>query len=145
MLLFNPKNGATIRDVWIYDKLYFSAKMEEEFKPGDVIDVEDKIGSFLLIQYGFLEEVSAIRAENIIKDRSVEKFVCDHAGCKFESKSAVGLAAHKRTHASVVEGVRKIAPAEAEERIVPKEDSLQKSISEEAKQSGLKYEEMVVS
>jgi hypothetical protein len=145
MLVFNPKNGATIRDMWVYDKLYFSVKLEEEFKPGDVIDIEDKVGKFLLETLGFLEEVSAIRAQNIIKERGVEKFACDHEGCTFEAKSPIGLVAHKRIHESVVEGVRKIAPAEPEERKVPKEDSAQKSIEAESKGSGLLGGDMVVS
>lgn len=145
MLLFNPKNGAIIRDIWIYDKLYFSSKLEEEFKPGDVIDIDDKVGKYLIGLLEFVEEVSAVRAENIIKDRSVEKFVCDHEGCTFEAKSAIGLISHKRTHASVVEGVRKITPVENEEAQVVKEESTQEAISEEAKRSGLNYEEMVVS
>lgn len=143
MLLFNPKNGKTLRDIWIYDKLYFSSKLEEEFKPGDVIDIDQKVGGYLMGLAGFVEEVSSIRAENIIKERSIEKFICDV--CKFESKSAIGLTSHKRTHASVVEGVRKIAPADPEELKVPKEDSAQKSVESEAKSSGLLGGEMVVS
>lgn len=144
MYIYNPEKGAEIRDIWIYNQLYFSIKEHESFKVGDVINIEDKVGKFLQETYGFLEEVTAIRAKNIIDARGVEKFICDHEGCGFEAKSKIGLIAHKRTHADVVDGVRVIRPQDAEEKVEKKVDSLQSAIEEETKASGLIGEGLTV-
>lgn len=140
MLLYNPENGATIRAVWIYDKLYFSDKTQEEFKPGDIVDVEEKVGEYLKKTYEFLEEVSAIRAKNIIEKRAEKKFVCDK--CSFEAKNEVGLVAHRRTHESVVEGVRVVKPIEEQIKEIKEIDPLSK-IDSEARGAGLIGEGLV--
>lgn len=135
MMIHNPKNGATIRDMWIFDKLYFSEKTQEEFKPEDVIDVEDKVGEFLLHQCGFLVKVTPAEAKKIIEERGMRKFVCDK--CGFEAKAEIGLIAHKRSHESIVEGVRVVKPVDEQVKELKEEVDQQKQVDAEARGAGL--------
>lgn len=140
MYLFNPNDGATVRDIWIFDKLYFSEAAQEEFKPGDIIDIDEKVGVYLQELCGFLKVVNSIEAKNIIAKRGMEKFICDV--CHFEAKNQLGLSAHKRTHESIVDGVRVVHPIETEEK-QEEEDNKEKAIEQEAKNSGLFGEGLV--
>lgn len=135
MLLHNPDNGSTIYDMWLLDKFYFSVKLQEEFKPGDVIQIEDKAGAKLLELAQFLQEVSPIQAKNIIAKRKEKKFICDHEECGFEAKSEIGLIAHKRIHMGIVEGVKVVKPLETEEE--QEEATTQDAVDQEAKANGL--------
>ena len=142
MFIHNPKDGATIRDIWIYDKLYFSEKTQEEFKAGDVIDIDDKVGEFLLNACGFLRKVGAEKAKEIVAENAKEKFKCDK--CGFETTSKIGLIGHKRTHQGAVEGVRVIRPVEEQIADLKEEEkNLQEGIEVEAKSAGLFGEGLV--
>ena len=57
-ILKNPKNGAPISDLWIYDVFYLDSKKGEVFKPGDILQFEDKTADYLKYLYAFLEEMT---------------------------------------------------------------------------------------
>lgn len=102
-LLFNPRDGAPIRDVWYKFSKYFA----EPFVPGKVVQVDNGLADFVLETFGFVQEVTASEAKRIMA-LGAEVFKCEKCGKEVSTKLA--LAGHSRTHESEegLEGIQTI-------------------------------------
>lgn len=95
MILKNPKNGAPVSDLWLFNKYYLDSKKGEVFKPGDTLQFEDNIGVYLKKLYAFLEEMSLDEAKQMVEDRK-KPFACEH--CEFRADTKIAVIGHSRKH-----------------------------------------------
>ncbi len=97
MILYNPTNGATIKDIYYNSVKYFVEKDNEAFKAGSLMEVEDEIGKFVLSLYGFIEEVSEKKAALIMKELD-KQLKCED--CDYRTDNEESLKMHNATHKS---------------------------------------------
>lgn len=144
-ILRNPTNGAEIKDLWIYDVFYLSKEKGETFKPGTVMQFEDKIGTYLKKLYGFLEELTLDEAKQYVEYMKKE-FVCEYCEARFGEK--IALIGHKRSHGDektateAIPGIPIASGDKPEEEI--KTVNPQQAIDSEASASGLEGEGLVI-
>lgn len=98
MILYNPEDGAPIHDISFKGVYYFMLRDNLEFKPGDIIKIEDEVGEFIKEVYGFVKEVSAVEAKNIKDRKERSKFKCEKEGCDFSSDDEKKLKGHSLHH-----------------------------------------------
>lgn len=141
MILHNPTNGATIKDLYYQSVLYFAVKDNEEFKPGDIIEVEDEVAKFVLSLYQFVEEVSEKKAAILVKEKE-SQMKCEQ--CEYRTESEESLKMHVATHKSKATiksklGLKVIEKREKEVKKKETEDEFdrQNEIEEENKRDGL--------
>ena len=98
-ILFNPENGAVIKDINLNGHIFFNPEEKEEFKPGDLLQFEDKVADQLKELCGFLQELTPKEAKHILdKKKEVPLFKCDYPECNFSTNTKIALLGHKRTH-----------------------------------------------
>lgn len=93
-ILFNPKNGAIIKDFIYKFNKYFTAG--EEFIPGKIIKMEDDVADAIVNTFGFIQEQTPNEAKKII-EKVENEFNCDK--CDFGTTTKAGLVNHEKTHA----------------------------------------------
>ena len=144
-ILFNPiePEGATIKNIYYKDELFFSSEDNDAFLPGTVREFQDgEIFIFFKDLYGFLREVDITEAKKYL-ERSKETLTCDK--CDFRTSFPIALAGHKRRHESEKEisdlGLPVVRSKQAANRESKTE---QEKIEEQTKQDGLEGEGLQV-
>ena len=147
IILKNPKNGAPIQNLWIYDQFYLDEKKGEVFAPNSIMQFEDKIANYLKYLYNFLEEVSIEDAKGYVENQK-KSFACTE--CDYRSDQKIGLIGHMRGHQTqekVQKGIEGIPIAQGSigtnEEEIPKEKNLMQAIENEAEKAGLIGEGLV--
>jgi hypothetical protein len=98
-ILFNPVEGADIKDIMYKDVLYFVSADDDIWLAGTVRQFEDEAtGDFFKNLFGFLEEVSVDRAAKIIEETK-NQYKCKEVGCTFVTNVPIKLAQHGKEHA----------------------------------------------
>ena len=95
MIIYNPENGAEIKNVYFENVLYFSEKEGKTFKPDSLLNVGDREGLFFTTLFEFLREVTPEEAKKIIEKQNAE-FKCDQ--CEFRTATKIALSGHNRSH-----------------------------------------------
>lgn len=93
-LLFNPENGAEIKNFAFKNEHFMDAKEGQAFLPGMVVRVDDDLADFMLDTWGFLQELTVDQAKEYLDSK--EEFKCDK--CEFKTKVRIGFEGHKRKH-----------------------------------------------
>lgn len=93
MIIYNPENGAEIKDVYFENTLYF--KEDSSFKPGTLINVGDKEGLFFVSLFEFLQIKDVDEAKKIIEQQK-GTFKCEK--CEFKTETKIALLGHNRKH-----------------------------------------------
>lgn len=93
-IIKNPENGGVISNIWLDSVKYFP--VGQEFKPGDIVKVEDKLGTFLVELYRFLEELTKEQAVKYLESKKDKKFKCDK--CDFTADLEIALMGHVKKH-----------------------------------------------
>lgn len=91
-ILFNPDNGAPIRDFVYLGVSYFTEG--DDFMPGTLNKFEDdKTGQAFLNTFEFLVEMSPDAAKKLLSE---QKLKCDK--CEFETRVKAQLTKHEESH-----------------------------------------------
>ena len=93
-IIYNPDNGATIKNIWFKDEFYLDAKDDQAFIPGMVIKVDDEFGQYLIDTWGFLKVLTPAEAKKHMESR--EEFVCED--CEYKTKVQIAFYNHKKKH-----------------------------------------------
>ena len=106
-ILYNPENGAVIKNVMYHDEVLFSEKNDEAFEPGMVVQVTPDVFDFLLGDpnpdevrrglFAFLEEMTPDEAKKYLATSS-ERLKCAQPGCEFGTRIQSRLDMHMREH-----------------------------------------------
>ena len=91
LIIYNPqKNGSPI------EGFVFNQKAVEPHKVGELKQYPEPVGYELLKIFGFLEEVTPQKAQEILAKPKEAAFKCEY--CDFSTDHKVALAGHKRSH-----------------------------------------------
>lgn len=94
-ILYNPENGATIKDMVVGSVGYFN---DSPFNPGDFVKIEDEQAADTIMDtFGFLEEVTIEQAKSIKDKKEKNTLRCDE--CDFTTDDQKKLTGHKLHHA----------------------------------------------
>jgi hypothetical protein len=141
-ILLNPKDGATIQNVNIDGSVYFDAKEGKEWKPDNMLKIEnDRVAFHLLSLFGFLVEHTPAEAKRYLENKGKESFKCDFEGCNFETKTKIALLGHQRTHQVAID-LPVIGEIANEKKELTDEETGQQ-IENDAKKAGLIGEGLV--
>ncbi len=95
-IIFNPDNGASIKDVTYEGVKYFS---EKSFDPGTLFKFEDdSTGDFFLNTFGFLEQVGIDKAKKIMAEPTMKCLKCDYS-----TRVKASLTVHEKKHVAEAE------------------------------------------
>lgn len=98
MILYNPENGAPIKNFPFEGITYFLEKDNQVFKPGDIVRIDDeRAAAYIKETYGFLEEKTKIEAKNILDKKASYTFACDK--CDYKTDTNDKLKGHSIHHA----------------------------------------------
>lgn len=95
IILYNPEDGADIKDVWFQGTKYFNSENGEAFKPGMVLQLDDVVADFMHNTFGFLQEIDFAEAKKYM-ERVGKDYPCEE--CKFVTRSESAFVAHKQKH-----------------------------------------------
>lgn len=138
-LLYNPDNGAQIADVIVGGTTYFSSQDDLEFRPGDIVKMEDANAADVILEtFGFVQEITVGEAKGIKDRREKNKFHCEE--CDFSTDEEKKLQGHMLHHAKEEKidkelGVR-VVTGNKREKLVDQVDP-QDSIDRQASADGL--------
>ena len=139
-ILFNPENGAEIKNFVFKNEQLMDAKEGQSFMPGMIIKIDDdSLADFMLSNWGFLQEKSYDEAKEFLDSK--EEFKC--ADCEFKTKYKLALFNHNKKHlkeSRMDELGLPVVKLKNEPRVDPvlKDDSSrQKAWDEEDKRAGL--------
>lgn len=93
-ILFNPENGAEIKNFVFKNEHFMDAKEGQSFVTGMVVNVDDELAEFMLDTWGFLQELSVDEAKEYLDGK--EAYKCEK--CEFTTKVRIGFEGHKRKH-----------------------------------------------
>lgn len=94
--LFNPEAGAVIHDVNFGGQVFFTQSEGEEFKPGDIVQMDDAPAQFILDTFQFTLSVSDDEAADILKAKDEKGFACDQCEKVFDAENKLRM--HKMSH-----------------------------------------------
>lgn len=144
-IIKNPEDGGEISNVWLKSVKYFDSSLNQVFKPGDIIKVEDDFATFLVGIYDFLEVLTKEEAVKYLESKKSKTFKCDK--CDFSTNLEIGLYGHKKHHEKEAKlddalGIPVIKGVGQEKEAV--ELDTQQAIDEESKKDGLDIGEGLV-
>lgn len=148
--ILNPVNGAPIRDVVdFHGRPWFVSKNNEVFEPGQILQFEDDIASFLKQTFGFLEEIEETNLPKVVEAIADKQFVCEEEGCVFATNTKVAFIGHQRSHKQTKEmsvrgtDIPVATPSTKDEYEKKTEVDRQKQIDSEGAKDGLYGEGLV--
>lgn len=143
-IILNPKEGATIKDIWFEKVFYLDSKEHDLFEPGSIMKFDDPLAEYLLTTFGFLQEIQPGEVDNYMKQIGEKKFKCAVEGCEFGSDTHIAFIGHQRVHKKAKDSVIKEMdiPVVAGKPIAGKANNdpeldMQKSIDSDADRAGL--------
>ena len=94
-IIYNPPSGSKIE--------HFIVAPKGELEPhevGEIKQYEPEVADLLIKTFGFLEDISPQRAQEILAKPKELAFKCEH--CDFSTDHKVALAGHMRSHAEEI-------------------------------------------
>ena len=140
--LYNPEEGAPIKDVWYKKTRYFP--QGEEFKVNSVVQIDDEIADLILSLFEFIHQIDAKTAKEIIA-KPPQTFKCEK--CEYKTDKKIGLLGHMRGHpvdAEIIEGIAVIRKMETDPVDGADKKSFDQKQSEEDRAAGLEGEGLVI-
>ena len=134
-ILFNPENGAPIKNFHFEDILYMVETDGDAFFPGMIVKVDDdQLVDYILKTWEFVQELTPEQAKDFLETK--EEFKCDK--CDFKTKVRIGFEGHKRKHVKESQidalGIKSVA---VKKKVVVTDDNRVEKWEEEDKKAGL--------